>query len=277
VGIRTFETRGRRIWFGAGGGIVADSEPALELDEALAKASGPIAAIGGQMVTPSRSPGRATRRVSPASGHGPRPDPAGGVFETVLVAHGEAICLREHLARLEASLRTLYGSSVDSSAAARARAAVTGAGPGRSRLRILADPDGAVTVTLSPAGQPPDTPACLIPFALPGGLGAHKWRDRRLLDALAAHRPGTVPLLVDTDGAILEAAHANVWIVEGDALVTPPADGRILPGLTRAALLAGTRGAREEPVTLNRLERANAIFLTSSIAGRHAARLATDV
>ncbi|MEA2144666.1 MAG: para-aminobenzoate synthetase / 4-amino-4-deoxychorismate lyase, partial [Solirubrobacteraceae bacterium] len=189
VAIRTFETRGRRIWFGAGGGIVADSDPALELDEALAKASGPIAAIGGQLVTPSRSARRAARLVSPASAHGPRPDPAGGVFETVLVAHGAAVCLGEHLDRLAASLRTLFGVSVDPSAAARAQAAVAGAGPGRSRLRILADPDGAATVTLSPAGQPPEMPARLTPFALPGGLGAHKWRDRQLLDALAAHRP----------------------------------------------------------------------------------------
>jgi para-aminobenzoate synthetase/4-amino-4-deoxychorismate lyase len=163
--------------------------------------------------------------------------------------------------------------SVDPGATARAQAAVAGAGPGRSRLRILADPDGAVTVTLSPAGQPPDTPARLAPFALPGGLGAHKWRDRQLLDALAAHRPGTVPLLVDTDGCVLEAAYANVWIVEGDALVTPPADGRILPGVTRAALLAQAPGAQEEPVELTRLQRADAIFLTSSIAGRHEATL----
>ena len=130
-----------------------------------------------------------------------------------------------------------------------------------------------MTVTLSPADQPPDRPARLVPYALPGGLGAHKWRDRRLLDALGAHRPGTVPLLVDTDGCVLEAAYANVWIREGDALITPPVDGRILPGVTRAAVLAQSPGAREEPVKLTRLEHADAIFLTSSIAGRHEATL----
>jgi para-aminobenzoate synthetase / 4-amino-4-deoxychorismate lyase len=273
VAIRTFETRGRRIWFGAGGGIVADSDPALELAEALAKASGPIAAIGGQMTTPARRDGRAPCVASPASAHGPRPDPARGVFETVLVARGEAVGLREHLDRLEASLQTLYGVSADPRAAARAQAAAATAGPGRSRLRVLADPDGAVAVTASGAGQTPDAPVRLIPFALPGGLGAHKWRDRQMLDALAAHRPGTVPLLIDTDGCVLEAAYANLWIQEAGTLITPPADGRILPGLTRAALLAGTRDAREEPITLDRLQHAEAIFLTSSIAGRHAAML----
>ena len=90
-----------------------------------------------------------------------------------------------------------------------------------------------VRITVSPAGRAGRRPLVLEPFALPGGLGAHKWRDRRLLEALAALRPGAVPLLVDTDGLVLEAAYANVWIVEGDALITPPADGRMLPG-TRA-------------------------------------------
>ena len=79
---------------------------------------------------------------------------------------------------------------------------------------------------------------------LPGGLGRHKWRDRRLLQALAAHSPGTVPLLLDTDGQVLEAAHANVWLVVGQALITPPADGRILPGVSRTALLARPRALK---------------------------------
>jgi para-aminobenzoate synthetase/4-amino-4-deoxychorismate lyase len=113
-----------------------------------------------------------------------------------------------------------------------------------------------------------------MPFLLPGGLGAHKWRDRRLLEALAARRPGTVPLLIDTDGLVLEAAYANVWIVEGATLITPPADGRILPGVTRADLLATEAAARMEPIELERLVSADAIFLTSSIALRHPARLA---
>ena len=52
---------------------------------------------------------------------------------------------------------------------------------------------------------------------------------------------------------MLEAAYANVWIVEGEALITPPADGRILPGTTRAALLAADPAAREEPIDLGRL------------------------
>ncbi|MGH2856286.1 MAG: chorismate-binding protein, partial [Solirubrobacteraceae bacterium] len=46
VAIRTLELAEGRIWLGAGGGIVADSDPRQELEEALAKARPIAAAIG---------------------------------------------------------------------------------------------------------------------------------------------------------------------------------------------------------------------------------------
>jgi para-aminobenzoate synthetase/4-amino-4-deoxychorismate lyase len=143
----------------------------------------------------------------------------------------------------------------------------------RARVRILAAPDGALEVTGVPEPPPPGLdvpPLRLAPFVLPGGLGAHKWRDRRLLEALSALAPGTVPLLIEHDGTVLEAAYANVWLASGGALLTPPADGRLLPGVRRAELLAGTPGAREEHIDLDRLRAADAIFITSAIARRRA-------
>ncbi|HUA71767.1 MAG TPA: bifunctional anthranilate synthase component I family protein/class IV aminotransferase [Solirubrobacteraceae bacterium] len=284
VVIRTFETAGDTVWMGVGGAIVADSDPEQELEEALTKAAGPIAAIGGSLARPLERPaayppelcvypGHAVER---ALLHGQRPDPALGVFETVLVEEGRPVALERHLARLAASVAEVYGSALPSTVLAGAQAAAAEA-VGRSRMRVLADADGAVRITVSPAGAPPAGTVVLEPFALPGGLGAHKWRDRRLLDALAAVRPGTVPLLVDTDGLVLEAAYANVWIVEDDDLITPPADGRMLPGTTRAALLRAHDGAREEPIDLDRLASADAVFLTSSISGRVPARLRRPV
>ena len=276
VAIRTFETAGDAIWMGAGGAIVADSDPDQELAEALTKAAGPIAAIGGQLADPVPAVERPRRRPPAALRHGLRPDPALGVFETVLVENGRPVALEPHLARLAASVAELYGAALPSTVLAGAQAAAAEALT-RSRLRVLAEADGAVRIIISPAGLGPEQAVVLEPFALPGGLGAHKWRDRRLLDTLAALRPGAVPLLVDTDGLVLEAAYANVWIAEGDALITPPADGRILPGTTRAALLAQHDGAREEPIDLDRLASADALFLTSSISGRLPARLRRPV
>jgi anthranilate/para-aminobenzoate synthase component I len=39
VAIRTFEISGGRVWLGAGGGIVSDSDPQAELEECFTKAS----------------------------------------------------------------------------------------------------------------------------------------------------------------------------------------------------------------------------------------------
>jgi para-aminobenzoate synthetase/4-amino-4-deoxychorismate lyase len=273
VAIRTFETHNGSIWFGAGGGIVADSDPELELAEAFTKAAGPIAAIGGRIADAVDSRARAIASVRAALNYGRRPDPARGVFETVLVRQGVPVELDEHLGRLAVSLSELYDVTLDPLAAEQARA-VAATATATGRLRILADPDGSLAISVSPERSPAATELQLSPFAIAGGLGPHKWRDRDLLEALAAQAPGAVPLLIDTDGLVLEAAHANVWIAEGRALLTPPADGRILPGVTRAALLAAERFAREEPIDLERLARADAVFVTSSIGRRRAARLA---
>ncbi|MGZ6576786.1 MAG: bifunctional chorismate-binding protein/class IV aminotransferase [Solirubrobacteraceae bacterium] len=273
VVIRTFEAHNGRIWFGAGGGIVAGSDPELELAEAFTKAAGPLAAVGGRMAEAADQQRRSFPRVRAALSYGRRPDPACGVFETVLVLDGEPVALDEHLDRLARSIAELYDVTLDPRAATQARAVAVTA-TGTARLRILADADGSLAMSVSPERPLGEAPVSLRPFALAGGLGRHKWRDRALLDALAAQVPGAVPLLIDTDGLVLEAAHANVWLVEGRALLTPPADGRILPGVTRAAMLATERFAREEPIEFERLARADAVFLTSSISRRRAVRVA---
>jgi anthranilate/para-aminobenzoate synthase component I len=55
VAIRTLECADGRLWLGAGGGIVADSDPRSELDEALAKARPIAAAIGSSVIVERRS------------------------------------------------------------------------------------------------------------------------------------------------------------------------------------------------------------------------------
>jgi len=48
IAIRTMVVKGRRVTFQAGGGIVADSDPASEYDETLAKARAMRHALGGE-------------------------------------------------------------------------------------------------------------------------------------------------------------------------------------------------------------------------------------
>jgi para-aminobenzoate synthetase/4-amino-4-deoxychorismate lyase len=105
----------------------------------------------------------------------------------------------------------------------------------------------------------------------PGGAGARKRVDRRALDALDAEQAPCVPVLCDLDGSVLEATWANVFAVVDGTLCTPPLDGRILPGVTRRALLdeAIDLGApiRIGPLALEQLLAAEAVLLTSAVRG----------
>jgi para-aminobenzoate synthetase/4-amino-4-deoxychorismate lyase len=266
VAIRTFEIAGGTAWIGAGGGIVADSQPGAEVREALDKARPLIAALGARL--DAAGPRLRARRGLPralAAGRR-RPDPAAGIIETLAVHDHEAIEIDLHLGRLAASAASVLGRGLEPGLRDALIDAARDAPPGRHRLRVDVGPDGT-SFALRPAAPASPAPIALAPVLLPGGLGAHKWRDRALVEALAAEL-GAVPLIIDADGAVLEAAHANLFLVEDDMLITPPADGRLLPGVTRARVLAagGPEAVREEPVDLDRLQAADAALLTSSVA-----------
>jgi para-aminobenzoate synthetase/4-amino-4-deoxychorismate lyase len=193
------------------------------------------------------------------------PDRAQGVFETMLVRRGQIHALDRHLERLAHSLGALYGTRLPPGLPRRLRRHAAGLS-GEHRLRVDAVPGQELRVTARPVAAGYRAPVALAPLVVPGGLGPHKWRDRRLLDARPAD---PAPLLVDADGTVLEAAWGNVWLLDGDRLTTPPADGRILPGTTRALLLerAPALGltAREAPISLDAMRTAPVTFATSSI------------
>jgi len=266
VAIRTFEFHSGQVWLGAGGGIVAASRPDDEYRECLVKAEPLVAALGGSIA----------RQARRATGPGPalRPRPAAGVFTSLLVRDGVAAGLEEHLSRLAASARELYGKEL----------------PGRLHddlARCLAGrPAGRLRITVQPLGGPLHTtvecvpldraPAVtdLHPVVVPGGVGGHKWTDRRLLTrylATAGAGPRTQLLIEDADGSVLETDRASVFAVIGDVLRTPPADGRLLPGVTRAAILrlAAAAGLRTcvGPLRSGDLEHATEMFVTNSVRG----------
>jgi para-aminobenzoate synthetase/4-amino-4-deoxychorismate lyase len=213
------------------------------------------------------------------------PDPAAGVFETIRAQGGGAHLLAGHLARLRASVRALYGMRLGNELEACAAGALrTAQDDAARRLRVVARPSAVDGVDVHASTAPLGAAAArtrveLRAWTVPGGLGAHKWADRRAIDA-ATERLGATPLLIEPGGEVLEAAWGNVWALEGDRLVTPPADGRILPGVTRAHVLAVAGelgfGAVEERLSLERLRRADAIFVTSSLRLAVPARLAGE-
>jgi len=262
VAIRTFEFAAGKAWLGAGGGIVADSSPAAEYAECLIKATPLLEAIGATLDT--SSPG-------PAPDLSPRP--SAGVFTSLLVTEGQTRGLAEHLARLESSVRTLYAKELPASLPSVLTDCLAARPTGR--LRITVRPLGGplqATVEVVPIA-PPAASLALRPAVVPGGIGGLKYRDRRLVDELgrsAGLGAGEQVLLTDETGEILETAGGNVFAVIDGVLLTPPADGRLLPGITRAAVMraAHTHGIRvgQKPLTLGELEDATEVFATNAVA-----------
>jgi para-aminobenzoate synthetase/4-amino-4-deoxychorismate lyase len=266
VTIRTLEVRGETLWLGAGGGIVADSSPEGEVQEALAKARG-VAAAAAISVTTHADP--SVPLAGPLAAD-PRPDPAAGVYETIFVRDGTAVMLSAHLQRLAASARALGLALPDDVETELVRAAAT---LGNGGLRLALASGGT---ELSTRGLPRPGPTTLRPVVVPGGLGAHKWLDRGLIDALSVDR--TTPLICDLDGHLLEAGYAAVMIVHGGELIMPPLDGRQLPSIsrTRIARMALEEGltVRQAPITLTEARAADAVVLGSSLRGPHPGVLA---
>ncbi|HEY4095751.1 MAG TPA: aminodeoxychorismate synthase component I [Baekduia sp.] len=202
----------------------------------------------------------------------PRPDPDCGIFETLLVRDGVAPAAEEHLARLEHSAHQLYGVTLPTALPALVHHAALEQG-GPCRIRIVLDPTGEVRLEVAslPDAGPPQV---LAPLTLPGGLGAHKWRDRRLVDAWDATATPAIPLIVDLDGLVLETGRANVFALRDGELITPPLDGRILPGITRAWVLdeAAALGlpATERPLPLAELLTADAVLTSGALRGLEA-------
>ncbi|HET6571176.1 MAG TPA: aminotransferase class IV [Solirubrobacterales bacterium] len=195
-----------------------------------------------------------------------RPDPSKGVFETLLVLDGRPVELEAHLSRLDESLSKVFPTLR------------------RPRIALEAPLEGdAVRIDVAPRGARLEARVSmreiehhgrgsLCSLRLAGGLGPHKWADRSLLnEAQAALPDDALPLIVDEDGTALEASRANVFAVRDGVLVTPPLDGRILPGVTRMRVLriAEALGieSREEPLSRDDLLAADEAFLTGSLRG----------
>jgi para-aminobenzoate synthetase/4-amino-4-deoxychorismate lyase len=224
----------------------------------------------------SQAPAKQNTPVMPTP---QRPEPARGVFETMLVLAGEPVELEAHLDRIEASLASLYGAGLPPEAASLVRERTAGLPLGRVRLTVVPGDDGArceaVARTIDPAIVFPvrERGAELRSLAVPGGLGSHKLVDR---PALPDSTDAAVPLLLEPDGEILEAGRANVFVAQRGVLVTPSADGRILPGLTRAAAVAVARDeaieVEERALSRDELLEADEVFLTGSVRGVEPAR-----
>ncbi|HEU4707571.1 MAG TPA: aminotransferase class IV [Solirubrobacterales bacterium] len=201
-----------------------------------------------------------------------QPDRSRGVFETLLVIDGEPVELDVHLSRLARSLEAVYSRGLPLRAGDDLRRAAADFELGRLRLTAAPVEDGLQLDLLAGGVELeavfPERGVHLRTHEIAAGLGAHKWVDRKGINRPASGEAGA--LIVD-GGEVLEAGWANVFAVRAGTLFTPPLDGRLLPGTTRAALLELAAQeeieASEQPLPTEVLLTAEETFLTGSIRG----------
>ena len=218
-----------------------------------------------------------------------------GLFETMLARNGHAVFLEEHLLRLmrgaetiglvlpyspeelaEACLSLLEANDLQEAERAALRLTLT-RGPGPRGLALPPEPRPTVLIGATPAAPPPERLSAAIvtprrnPWSPSARLKALPYLDNVLAKEEAREKSAGEALMLDTSGHVACASAANLFIWEGDTLLTPPDRGAILPGITRAAVLelAPDLGieAREEEITPARLVEADGAFLTNSLMG----------
>ena len=211
-------------------------------------------------------------------------------FETMLARNGRVFRLDAHLDRLDAGLRAMavepparvlleraVRETLDANALTEASVRLTvtaGIGHAPDLARAVAP---AVLVTADALPPPPAPPrlrvvATRIDARRP--LAAAKTAQflPYLLARAEARAAGADDaLLLNHDGAIVEAATANVFLLRSGGLETPPLTDGPLPGITRDVVIEVAHDLGmpvvERRLTLADLALAEAVLLTSSVAG----------
>ncbi len=228
-----------------------------------------------------------------------------GLFETMSARHGRVFRLQAHLARLARSAQAL-GLARQLDTAPLTKAAETTLSHNQlteARLRLTLTP-GNVSLLGGPSDVSPPEPTVMVvptpptvydPAFFEAGVMAtiaaaaanpfdptagHKtlayWSRLITLRQAAAAGAGET-IWLDTTNHLASGAVSNVFLVNGDQLLTPIARGEevqgglpapVLPGVTRDAIIelapqAGLR-VQKRMLTVNDLLDADEVFLTNS-------------
>jgi aminodeoxychorismate lyase len=219
-----------------------------------------------------------------------------GLFETLLVLSGKPFRWSQHLERLHRGadfLRIHVPFQPDDLLRFLDQLVTTNDMP-HALLRLTLSrgtglrgysPSGAdrpfLVMTLHPAPPlEPNPPARWRMVTASGCLPAHEplaqfktcnklpqILARSEADAAGAHEA----LLLNTNGAVVEAASSNLFWIHNGGIVTPPLGSGVLPGVTRAVVIeicqALGLSIREDNVTVKQLLQFEGIFLSLSSVG----------
>ncbi|GAB2771094.1 aminodeoxychorismate lyase [Streptomyces chlorus] len=213
-----------------------------------------------------------------------------GIFETVKTVDGRPFALTRHLDRLARSARGLGLPEPDLDEVRRACAAVIEANPmplGRLRITFTGGhgPLGSdrgehgptLVVALGDTARRPDSTAVItVPWtrnergALTG-LKTTSYAENVVALARAREQGASEALFGNTAGRLCEGTGSNVFVVLDGEIHTPPVASGCLAGITRALAVKWT-GATETDLPMDVLQRADEVFLTSTLRDVQAVR-----
>ncbi|MFF2186609.1 aminotransferase class IV [Streptomyces sp. NPDC058155] len=206
-----------------------------------------------------------------------------GIFETVKTVQGRPFALTRHLDRLTRSARGLGLPDPDHDEVRAACAAVLDANPvDMGRLRITytgglsplgsdrGDAGPTLVVAVGETQRRPDTTAVItVPWTrnergAVTGLKTTSYAENVVALAAAREQGASEALFANTVGDLCEGTGSNVFVVLDGRLHTPPVSSGCLAGITRALTVEWT-GAHETRLPFDALDRAEEIFVTSSL------------
>ena len=203
-----------------------------------------------------------------------------GLYETLKLAGGVPVFFEEHVARLDRGLETLGlerpASRVDMAAQITAISAATGVADGACRVLVTAGAPGGEPSLLIQTDQRqfPARPLRVITYQ--GVRVRAELKAMTVMQSYLAQRAANAAgvddaILVDDEGRMFEGATSNLFVVRGGGLVTPPAEGAILPGVLRAKVeeLGAAAGLTivEAYARVADLRPDDGMLLTSSVRG----------
>jgi len=230
---------------GLGSGIVADSQPAEEWRECLAK--GEFVSAAGESFD---------------------------LIETMLFDPVDGVQrLEGHLARLKASA-TALGFAFDRHGARNSLQSATFRLRSAARVRMRLAQSGALAVEVSPLPRLAELPVAVAvrpaPMAADDFRLLHKTSLRGAYDKVRAESGAAEVVFVDEPGFVTEGSWSNIFVERDGQLLTPPLALGLLPGVLRAELIDKGRAVESH---LRLADLADGFFIGNSLRGLVPARL----
>jgi len=202
-----------------------------------------------------------------------------GLYETLKLVDGVPVFFDEHADRLERGVAELgleprFGRA-ELAAQICGLAAANGT-PNACRVLLTAGPPAGPPTLFIEAELRAFAPPPLDVITFEGVRVSAQLKAMTVMQSYLAQRAAQQAgvhdaILVDEQGRIFEGATSNMFLVRGGGLVTPPAEGAILPGVLRARIeeLATADGVPvvEAYVRLADLRPDDGMLLTSSVRG----------